>query len=86
MKETIKTIIREYDGKGNMIKETENITEKEYKDYNYISTYPTAPYTQPNPFWYDTNKLTCDCKINEKKPIENLCNTISENLNKIGIR
>lgn len=53
MKEKITTITREYDSNGNLIKETEVITEKEYQD-NIIPLSPTiVPYIPYSPIYVD---------------------------------
>lgn len=69
MKEKITTITREYNVNGNLIKETEVITEKEYQD-NLVPLSPTiVPYYPYSPIYVD-------------KPCYNP--TITCNTNKVG--
>jgi hypothetical protein len=69
MKEKITVINREYNEKGDLIKETETITEKEYKDYTplFPTIVPYNPIPQPINIYYDNNPytLTCNCKVGD---------------------
>ncbi len=61
------TITREYNEKGDLLKETEVIVEEEILD-NYAPFYPTTvPYTYPQITYLDNPaykpQITCNCKV-----------------------
>jgi hypothetical protein len=55
MKKTTTTITKEYDEKGNLIKETETTTTEE--DNNYIPNIPTTPYIPYVPTYIYPNDI-----------------------------
>lgn len=68
MKEKITIIVSEYDDKGNIIKKTETITEKEYRDYIYPSLFPTPNYKPTITYLDNPNykpQITCNFKVGE---------------------
>lgn len=51
LKEVTKTIVREFDDKGNVVKETETVVEKEYREmipkWDYFPSIPSVPSSVP---------------------------------------
>lgn len=91
MKEISKTIVREFDDKGNVIKETETTIEKDYQELQYVPQWkyvPHIPSTTPiQPFIWPNPTITCDCvTVKNRDDIVVVASQIATSLKEMGCK